>query len=157
MSLPLGGEMDTTPMNERDGGPAPVMVQPVDLSRIEGVGGVVWSVSPGGLHANLVVLEAAGAIAAHRNDALDVLVVVLAGAGEATVDDDTFDLVPAVALLVPRGAERSITAGPAGLRYLTVHAQRGPLTISSRGNRHLRSAPLNERASPLAPAPEGSP
>jgi len=126
--------MDTTPTKEQAGGPAPVIVQTVDLSRMEGAGGVVWSVSPDGFHANLVVLEAAGAIAGHRNDALDVLIVVLAGAGRARVDDDTFDLAPAGALLVPRGAERSITAGPAGLRYLTVHAQRGPLTIGSRGN-----------------------
>ena len=109
-----------------------MIVPPVDLSRIDGAGGVLWSVSPGGFHMNLVVLEPGGSIGAHRNDALDVLVVVLAGAGTATVDDDTVELGPTHALLVPRGASRSIAAGPSGLRYLTVHSQRGPLAIGGR-------------------------
>jgi quercetin dioxygenase-like cupin family protein len=101
----------------------------VDLAQVEGTGGVVWSVSPGGFHTNLVVLEPDAAIAAHRNDALDVLVVVLGGEGNAAVDDETFELAPTAALLVRRGTSRSITAGPSGLRYLTVHARRGPLVI----------------------------
>lgn len=110
----------------------PLALTPVDLARVEGSGGVVWSVSPTGFHTNLVVLEAHGSIASHRNDALDVLVVVLDGAGTAAVDGETVVLSPATAVLVPCGAVRSITAGPTGLRYLTVHAQRGPLTISAR-------------------------
>src|SRR3954452_2738844 len=104
-------------------------MQSTDLSQVEGDGGVVWSVSPGGFHTNLVVLVPGGSIASHRNDALDVLVVVLAGAGTLAVDDATIDLTPATAVLVPRGTVRGVTAGTEALRYLTIHGERGPLTI----------------------------
>lgn len=104
----------------------------VDLSAVDGAGGVVWSVSPDGFHTNLVVLDRGGSIAAHRNDGIDVLVVVLAGDGTATVDEVTIELAPTLALLVPRGATRSVAAGDRGLRYLTVHAQRAPLGIGGR-------------------------
>jgi quercetin dioxygenase-like cupin family protein len=101
----------------------------VDLGTVEGGGGVVWSVSPGGFHTNLVVLRPGEAIAAHRNDALDVLVVVLAGSATVTIDGAPSELGAAGAVLVPLGSVREITAGPRGVRYLTVHAQALPLTI----------------------------
>lgn len=101
----------------------------IDLARIDGSGGVVWSVSPEGFHTNLVVLGAAASIPTHRNDALDVLVVVLDGSGTAVVDGAPTALGPANALLIRRGTTRSIVAGDRGIRYLTVHAQRASLTI----------------------------
>jgi quercetin dioxygenase-like cupin family protein len=104
----------------------------VDLGTIAGEGGVVWSVSPGGFHTNLVVLRAGDSIAAHRNDALDVLVVVLAGSATVTIDGAPCELDAAGAVLVPRGSVREITAGPDGVRYLTVHTQALPLTIDPR-------------------------
>lgn len=110
--------------------PAGAAVAAVDLARVDGAGGVVWSVSPGGFHTNLVVLDAGGAIAPHRNDAVDVLVVVLAGTGTAAVDGRQVDLAPATALLLPRRSVRAITAGSGGLRYLTVHGERAPLMIA---------------------------
>jgi len=105
---------------------------PVDLRSVQGAGGVVWSISPDGFHANLVVLEAHGSIGAHRNDAVDVLVVVLEGDGTLTVDGGAVALEPGTALLVPLGAGRSTEAGSGGLRYLSVHAQRAPLTVAAR-------------------------
>ena len=119
-------------MNEHRPTAAATTVRAVNLSDLDGAGGVVWSVSPAGFHANLVVLDANGAIASHRNDAVDVLVVVVAGSGTATVDTEQFALGSATALLVPRRSVRAITAGPGGLRYLTVHAERAPLTIGRR-------------------------
>jgi quercetin dioxygenase-like cupin family protein len=103
-------------------------LSPVDLSQVPGAGGVVWSASPEGLHTNLVVLDAGGTIPAHRNDAIDVLVVVLAGTGTLTVDETPVGLAPSAALLVPRGTKRAIRAGADGLRYLTIHAARPPLS-----------------------------
>lgn len=108
------------------------MLEPVDLSAVAGAGGVVWSAAPQGVHVNLVVLEPGEVIAAHRNDALDVLVVVLAGVGCAVVDGDEIPITPVNAVLVPRGSERSFVAGDEGLRYLTVHAERGRLQIARR-------------------------
>jgi quercetin dioxygenase-like cupin family protein len=109
--------------------PPPVDV--VDLATVAGAGGVVLSFSPGGFHANLVVLSAGEAIAPHRNDEVDVLVVVLAGSGRLTIDGGDLDLSPSAAVVVPRGTTRGVTAGD-GLRYLTVHAERRPLGIGGR-------------------------
>jgi quercetin dioxygenase-like cupin family protein len=107
----------------------PPTIRPVDLARVEGSGGVVWSISPGGFHANLVVLDAGEGIAAHRNDSVDVLVIVVAGEGTVTADGNSVPVAAGTALLVPRRATRSVSAGTEELRYLTVHAERGPLTI----------------------------
>lgn len=104
----------------------------VDLAAVPGSGGVVWSISPQGFHTNLVVLDPHKAIDLHRNDSVDVLVVVLAGDGTATVGGRKIALVSMSALLIERGTARSISAGPSGLRYLTVHDERGPLTITPR-------------------------
>ena len=76
-----------------------------------------------------MVLEGGGSIAAHRNDAVAVLVVVLTGAGTLSVDGEDVALEPAIAVQVPTGTTRSIAAGPTGLRYLTIHAEREPLGI----------------------------
>jgi mannose-6-phosphate isomerase-like protein (cupin superfamily) len=107
----------------------------VDLLRVAGSGGVVWSLSPEGFHTNLVVLATGERIATHRNDEIDVLFVTLDGDGTLTVDDVRSELTVGTALLVPRGTARSIAAGPSGIRYLTVHAQRRPLTIGLRPGR----------------------
>jgi quercetin dioxygenase-like cupin family protein len=104
----------------------------VDLGTVAGTGGVVWSVSPGGFHTNLVVLSPGESIAAHANHALDVLVVVLAGSATVHIDGAPSEVEPTRAVLVPLGSVREITAGPDGVRYLTVHAQAQPLTIERR-------------------------
>jgi quercetin dioxygenase-like cupin family protein len=109
-----------------------VTVDPVDLAALGGAGGVVWSVTTDGFHTNLVVLGPGGSIASHRNDALDVLVVVLAGSGTVTVDGSGVNVAATTAVLVPRGAERAVAAGGDGLRYLTIHGPRGPMTIGPR-------------------------
>lgn len=109
-----------------------MMMTPVDLAAITGSGGVVWSVSPQGFHTNLVVLDAHGTIESHRNDSVDVLVVVLAGDGTATIEEVTVALASMAAVLIERGTTRAIAAGASGLRYLTVHDQRSPLGISPR-------------------------
>ena len=115
-------------MPDAPDGPGPG-VEVTHLARVPGAGGVVWSAAPAGCHVNLVVLDPGQSVARHRNDAVDVQIVVTAGGGTAHVDAEAIDLEALVALTVPRGAMRSITAGEAGLRYLTVHAERPPLAI----------------------------
>ena len=112
-----------------DANGSPAAVDLVDLAAVPGVGGVVWFVSSRGMHANLVVLAAGQVIERHRNDIVDVLIVVLDGTGTATVDEAVLELGPSKSLLVPRGATRSIGAR-SEMRYLSVHAERQPLTIS---------------------------
>jgi len=93
--------------------------------------GVQWTLeTPGELNANLVHLDPGHAIGEHVNDAVDVLVVVVAGAGRLTTDGDDTPLVPHVVAHVPRGAHRAVHAdAEAGLDYLSIHRRRGPLGI----------------------------
>lgn len=95
--------------------------------------GVHWTLVPDGdLNANLVRLEPGHAIDEHANDEVDVLLVVLAGAGHVVVDDRSAPVAALVLAHVPKGASRSIHAGPEGLAYLTVHRRRGGVPITRR-------------------------
>jgi uncharacterized cupin superfamily protein len=100
----------------------------VDLLSLSGVG-PLWGIASTDLNATLLAWPAGHEVAEHVNAELDVLVVVLGGAGSAVVDGDTHDLAAGCALLVERGASRRITAGDGGLRYLSIHRRRGPLQI----------------------------
>ncbi|HEX6425565.1 MAG TPA: cupin domain-containing protein [Acidimicrobiales bacterium] len=103
--------------------------------------GVAWSAAPEGLNANLVVLAPGSGIGEHRNDEVDVLVVVLAGAATVTVDGDPHDMAAGAAGVVPRGTARSIRAGAEGARYLSIHRARGALRVGApRAGRDNRGA-----------------
>lgn len=107
------------------------MLEIVDLLAPADGTGVVWSTSPEGFHANLVSIPPGGAIDAHRNDEVDVLVIVLAGEGRIDADGGPAPLRAGTAVVIPRGTARRIAAGAggSGLRYMTVHARRGPMSI----------------------------
>jgi quercetin dioxygenase-like cupin family protein len=101
-----------------------------DLDATPGGGGAVWSLPhDGDLDANLVRLAPEHGIDDHVNDEVDVLIVVREGGGELTVDGVAHALAGATLALVPRGCHRSITAGPRGIAYLTVHRRRAPLAV----------------------------
>ena len=108
----------------------------VHLPDIPGAGGVVWSASPG-CHVNLVVLDEGTGIGAHRNDEVDVLMVVLDGGATVAIGDREVSARTGDAIVMPRGAVRSVAAGGLGVRYLTVHAERRALDISPRGVRDV--------------------
>jgi len=100
---------------------------------VAGHDGVQWALEASDdLNANLVVLGAGGGIGEHVNDAVDVVLVVLAGSGRAIVDGEEVALAPHVVAHLPKGARRQVVAGAEGLRYLTVHRRRGPLAIRPR-------------------------
>ena len=101
---------------------------PVDLLEPSGTG-PVWGLASDDLNATALSWPAGHELAEHVNDELDVLIVVLEGTGTARVDGSEHDLAAGYGMLVPKGASRSIRAGAAGLRYLSVHRRRGPLQI----------------------------
>ena len=90
--------------------------------------GVIWSVTgPRQIEANLVVLGPGGRIDEHCNSSVDVLLVVLGGSGQMTVDTVLVPLALHSLVLVPRGSTRALTAGTEGIRYLSSHiAGTGP-------------------------------
>jgi uncharacterized cupin superfamily protein len=101
---------------------------PVDLLALAGIG-PLWGLASTDLNATLLSWPAGHELAEHVNAELDVLVVVLEGAGNVLVDGESHELAAGGAILIARGARRRITTGDGGLRYLTVHRRRGPLQI----------------------------
>jgi quercetin dioxygenase-like cupin family protein len=105
--------------------------------------GILWSTASADLNATLLSWPAGEGVVSHRNPERDVLMVVVAGDGVAEIDGEPHELRAHAAVLIPRGAERSITAGANGLRYLSVHLRRNGLT---------QIRPVS-RAAPAADAP----
>ncbi len=113
--------------------PAPPIVERLDrlVAGLAGDGVHRSLASSGGdLNVNLAHLDPGAAIAAHVNDEIDVLFVVLAGNGVLHIDDTAHVLVASTLAYVVRGVRRSIVAGDAGLTYLTAHRARGPLDVT---------------------------
>lgn len=101
-----------------------------DLLGVDASGdGVAWSANPEGVNVNLVVLGAGGSIEEHRNDAIDVALIVLDGRADVLVDGTSHAVSAGAAMVVPRGATRGVRS-EAGVRYLTIHRARPALSVS---------------------------
>ncbi|MEU6463006.1 hypothetical protein [Streptomyces sp. NPDC046976] len=98
--------------------------------------GVLWKLAEGGrqLDANVVRIAPGGRIAAHAEGRLDVLLLVVAGAGVlgAGASDAPRPVAEGTLVWLPRGSTRSISAGERGLTYLTVHNRRPGMGITAR-------------------------
>jgi len=91
--------------------------------------GPVWGAESEDLNATLLVWAPGKGPLEHVNDERDVLLFIVAGAATITVDGEASELPTGRALIVPKGRRRRITAGPCGVRYLSVHLRRPPLQI----------------------------
>jgi uncharacterized protein (DUF2249 family) len=93
--------------------------------------GAVWKMQTRDrdLDSNIIALPAGGSIDAHAGPDLDVLIHVLAGMGELATENGVVDLCPGALVWLPRRSRRRFTAGPSGLRYLTVHQRRQSLML----------------------------
>jgi uncharacterized protein (DUF2249 family)/quercetin dioxygenase-like cupin family protein len=98
--------------------------------------GAVWKLRmrERDLDSNIIALAPGATIDAHAGPDVDVLIHVLAGSGQLTTELDTLELRAGTLLWLPRRSRRQFTAGPGGLRYLTVHQRRLALSLmTSRG------------------------
>ncbi len=91
--------------------------------------GPVWGAESEDLNATIVEWPPGEGPPEHVNETRDVLVVCLDGEGTIGVDRQEQALRLGVAVVVPKGARRVISAGPRGIRYLTAHLRRGGLQI----------------------------
>ena len=95
--------------------------------------GVLWKLAESGrqLDANVVHQPAGRRVETHREPDLDVLLLVVSGDGILGVgDEDTPRRLDSGMLMwLPHTSTRSITAGPGGLTYLTVHRRRPGMQI----------------------------
>lgn len=104
-----------------------------DLEEGAGHVGAAWSITTRerDLDTNIIVLAPDGAIQAHDGPDVDVLIHVLSGTGTLTTELDDVALAPGMLLFLPRRSRRGFTAGPEGLRYLTVHRKRESLLLTT--------------------------
>jgi len=100
-----------------------------------GATGAVWKLQmrERDLDSNIIALPPGAAIGAHTGPDVDVLIYVLAGSGQLAteLDAQTVALRGGSLIWLPRRSRRQFTAGPEGLRYLTVHQRRQALTLTA--------------------------
>jgi quercetin dioxygenase-like cupin family protein len=99
----------------------------VDLASLAAAGnhpGARWRLDGEDLQANLVRLGRSERIQPHRSDEVEVLVVVVAGRGELTLDGQVHQLAPMIVAHLPKGTVRAIAAVDGPLAYLSVHRRR---------------------------------
>jgi quercetin dioxygenase-like cupin family protein len=102
-------------------------VAQVDLARLaadQERSGALWRLDGDDLQANLVWLGVGDRIQPHRNDEVDVVVVVISGRGELTLGGQVHPLAPMVLVHVPKGTVRAMVAVGGPLAYLSIHRRR---------------------------------
>jgi quercetin dioxygenase-like cupin family protein len=103
---------------------------PEEAGRLQG-SGPVWGVASDDLNATLLCWKAGGGPPEHVNEERDVLVVVLDGSAILRIDGEERQLERGETVIIAKGQARRLTAGPDGVRYLSVHRRRPPLQIGS--------------------------
>jgi quercetin dioxygenase-like cupin family protein len=101
------------------------MPEPVKSLR----GGPVWGIGTEDLNATIVEWPARQGSPQHVNDDRDVVMVVLEGAAEVEIDSERIDVLHGEVVVIEKGRLRRITAGPEGVRYLSVHRRRLGIVI----------------------------
>ncbi|GAA2253679.1 MULTISPECIES: cupin domain-containing protein [Streptomyces] len=95
--------------------------------------GALWRLAEPGrqLDANLIRVPPRGSIDAHAEPDLDVLLLVVSGDGMLGSTAGPHPVEPGSLVWLPHGSVRSVTAGPDGLSYVTVHRRRPGMQIRS--------------------------
>jgi quercetin dioxygenase-like cupin family protein len=105
----------------------PDALPPVDLASLAAGGshpGALWRLDGQDLQANLVWLGQGDRIEPHRNDEVEVLMVVVSGRGELTLDGQVHPLAPVALAHLPKGTVRAVAVVDGPLVYLSVHRRR---------------------------------
>lgn len=84
------------------------------------------------LDSNVIALPPQGSIGEHVGPDLDVLLHVIAGSGTLATEGAEVALVPGALVWLPRRSRRRFSAGPEGLRYLSVHQRKAGLGLTPR-------------------------
>ena len=97
------------------------------------VGGPIWGAASEDLNATLLAWPPGGGPPEHVNEERDVLLVVVGGSLELTIDEEARELSAGEALIVEKGRRRALRAGPEGVRYVSAHLRRPGLQIQRLG------------------------
>ncbi|HET7128870.1 MAG TPA: hemerythrin domain-containing protein [Gaiellaceae bacterium] len=120
-------ERELFPLLER------IAVDALDDWKADHANGPVWGLASEDLNATLLAWRPGGGTEAHVNDERDVLIFVVDGEATVSIEGERHELGAGRALIVDKGLRRSVTAGPGGVRYLSVHLRRPPLQIKPLG------------------------
>lgn len=103
-----------------------------ELDAAPDAAGSIWRLSPADrdLDSNVIALPAGEEIGRHAGPDLDVLILVLEGSGTLETEGSPIPLRPGEIVWLPRRSQRRFSAGPQGIRYLTVHHRKPTLTIT---------------------------
>src|SRR5918994_6438042 len=99
----------------------------VDLASLAAAGvrpGALWRLDGEDLQANLIRLGLGDRIEPHRNDEVEVLMVVVAGRGELILDGQVHPLAPMALVHVPKGTVRAVVAVDGPPAHLSGHRRR---------------------------------
>jgi len=96
-----------------------------------GPGGPEWGTATADLNATLLAWPPGAGTGEHINTERDVILVVLDGTVEVQLDGESRLARAGEVVVLEKGRRRQIKAGPAGVRYLTVHRRREGLDIAS--------------------------
>jgi quercetin dioxygenase-like cupin family protein len=97
------------------------------LARAATAPGAAWTHQSEDLNVNVLVFASGDGVGEHINTEVDVLLVGITGAGAVTVGGTRQTLRAGHALLIPKGANRSIRSESDPFAYLTCHSRRGGL------------------------------
>jgi quercetin dioxygenase-like cupin family protein len=133
-------------------------VSAVDLAGLAAGGdrpGALWRLDGEDLQANLIRLGLGDRIQPHRNDEVEVLMVVVAGRGELTIDGQVLPLAPTALVHVPKGTVRAVVALDGPLAYLSVHRRRSSgLQVGRHAQRGIGAITRSARRGTAAPPSE---
>jgi quercetin dioxygenase-like cupin family protein len=93
-------------------------------------GGPLWGTATEELNATVVEWPPGAGTPAHVNAERDVVLVVLDGSAKVELDGTVSRIAPGEVVVLDRGATRRVTAGPAGVRYVTVHRRRVGIEVA---------------------------
>jgi quercetin dioxygenase-like cupin family protein len=96
-----------------------------------GPGGPLWGTATEELNATVVEWPPGRGTPAHMNAERDVVLVVLDGSAEIERDGTASRAGAGDVVVLERGTTRRVTAGPAGVRYLTVHRRREAIGVAN--------------------------
>jgi quercetin dioxygenase-like cupin family protein len=96
-------------------------------ARTSEAAGAVWSLVSADLNLNLLHFGAGDGVAAHINNEVDVIGLVIAGEGTLELDGRQERLRPGHLFFVPKGARRAITSRSQDFAYLSCHRRRAGL------------------------------
>lgn len=95
-----------------------------------GLGGPEWGTATADLNATLLNWPPGGGPPAHVNTERDIVLVVLDGTAAIELDDIHSRVKVGDVVVLEKGLRRRVTAGPRGVRYLTVHRRREGIEIT---------------------------